>query len=35
MINLLDGLGKIFGGKVTIFPEKFLITINTGLKITD
>lgn len=35
MINLLDGLGKIFGGKVTIFPEKFLITINTGLKMTD
>ncbi len=35
IINLLDGLGKIFGGKVTIFPEKFLITINTGLKITD
>lgn len=35
MINLVDGLSKIFGGKVTIFPEKFLITINTGLKITD
>lgn len=32
IINLLDGLGKIFGGKVTIFPEKFLITINTGLQ---
>lgn len=35
MINLLDGLGKVFGGKVIVFPEKFLITINTGLKITD
>lgn len=32
IINLLDGLGKIFGGKITIFPEKFLITINTGLQ---
>lgn len=32
IINLLDGLGKIFGGKVTIIPEKFLISINTGLK---
>jgi two-component system response regulator HupR/HoxA len=32
IINLLDGLGKIFGGKVTIVPEKYLITIDTGLK---
>ena len=32
IINLLDGLGKIFGGKITIVPEKFLITIDTGLK---
>lgn len=32
IINLLDGLGKIFGGKVAIVPEKFLITIDTGLK---
>lgn len=32
IINLLDGFSKIFGGKVTIVPEKFLITINTGLK---
>ena len=32
IINLLDGLSKIFGGRVTIIPEKFLISINTGLK---
>jgi hypothetical protein len=35
ILNFLDGLSKIFGGKITIVPDKFLININTGLKIAD
>lgn len=35
ILNFLDNLGKMFGGKITIVPDKFLININTGLKIAD
>ncbi|NRU22063.1 hypothetical protein B0I65_002569 [Clostridium beijerinckii] len=35
ILNFLDGLSRIFGGKITIVPDKFLININTGLKIAD
>ena len=33
--NLLDGLSKLFGGKINVVSDKFLININTGLKILD
>jgi YesN/AraC family two-component response regulator len=35
ILNFLDAMGKIFGGKVTVVPEKFVIIINTALKIMD
>lgn len=35
LLNILDDISKKFGGKLNIIPEKYLISVNTNLKIIE